>query len=269
MCLPTTRGPSAGRVLRPGRRPLFQSVPAERTGLGFCPHADPGAAWPAEETREAGLNADSSSSACKFVSIQVLPPSKLLPLKVNRWRRPFLPLSFPFPLPQLKPGWKALAGLPDYSTLSKGRSLRVAPPAIWLAGPPPFPYLARGPHPSAGAAAAAGCRQLEGGHGSGYRAGTCSVKRARGRVLGFLGDNSGTLQPRRRKGIEGGGWTSIQTPWLTDLDAKVQPKAYTALEAKEPKTGDDPGIEGRQAHRPGPGGVRARAVGRERAQGGA
>lgn len=65
------------------------------------------------------------------------------------------------------------------------------------------------------------------------------------------------------KGIGGGGWTSIQTPWLTDLDAKVQP------EAKEPKTGGDPGIEGRQAHRPGPGGVRARAVGRERAQGGA
>lgn len=92
-------------------------------------------------------------------------PSNLLPLKVNRWRRPFLPLSFPFPLPQLKPGWKALAGLPDYSTLSKGRSLRAAPPEIWLAGPPPFPYLARGPHPSAGVAAAAAAGSWRAGMG--------------------------------------------------------------------------------------------------------
>lgn len=184
----------------PGRRPLFQSVPGL---LSPCPRADWGLGGPAEETSGAGLTADSSYSASRFVSIQDHPPSTLLrlPLKVNRWkvdrwRRPFLPL-LPVSSVPIKTGMESI-GPPAPLLHPFQREEPPRGPSRNLAGwASTFPLLSSRPPPIRW-----GCCswQLPGGHGSGYRAGTCSIKRARGRVLGLLGDSSGTLRARVQMG---------------------------------------------------------------------
>lgn len=100
--------------------------------------------------------------------------------------RPLLPLPFPFPLPQLKAGWKAFAGWPQLlCPCPEGGASAFAPPELWLAGSPPIPW-------------GCCCRGGGEGHGSGNRAGTCSAKRARGRVLRpVLGESSGIFRPGR------------------------------------------------------------------------
>lgn len=157
---------------------------------------------PAEGTSEAGLTADSSYSASRFVSIQDLPPSNLrLPLKGNRWRRPSLPLP-PVSSAPIKAGMESI-GRPAPLLHPFQREEPPRGPSRNLAGwASTFPLLSSRPPPIR-----RGCCccswQLAGGHGSGYRAGTCSIKRARGRVLGLLGDSSGTLRARVRRGKRG------------------------------------------------------------------
>ena len=115
-----------------------------------------------------GLTADSSScSASKFVfhRIQVFPSLKAAAPSFEslNCRRPlFLPLS-PSPVSSapIKTRMESIRWLaPIIVLLPKGgASAAVAPPEIWLSGPPPLPYFALGPHPSPGAAATGGWRQ--------------------------------------------------------------------------------------------------------------
>lgn len=107
-----------------------------------------------------------------------------------------------FSLPQLKPGWSAFTGWPQLLyPCPKGGASATAPPEIWRAGPPPFPYLTSSSHPSPGVAAAAGSWRE--GMGLATLPGLAAPNRQGAESFSLLGENRGTLPSRVQMREEG------------------------------------------------------------------
>lgn len=138
--------------------------------------------------------------------------------------------------------------LPKGRGLRRGRSGNLAGRAstfpLLSFQPPPIPWGCRR------------CWQLQGGHGSGYLAGTCSTQQAKGRVLPSFGGE------QRHPSITGAneGEMDFDPNVLALRPGHQSPGQMPKPPLRRDLTWDDPGMEGRREHRPGPGEVQASSL---------